>query len=85
MYHAVHEDFAMSQRPDPYRAGPSLDPLEAVPAKFNAESDPHLIGLHDNARRAFDEMALYMVARCRGAGVEVPAGVEMPGEWRGNV
>lgn len=61
----------MSERPAPYRAGHDHlppDVLEAAIARYRAESDPRLLELLDNARRAFDELAAYMVQRCAEAG-----------------
>ncbi len=48
------------------------DVLEATLARYRAESDPRLLELLDNARRAFDELAAYMAAKCVEAGVELP-------------
>lgn len=65
----------MSEPQAPYRAGSApdatLDPVAAAVARFNAE-DPHLVELLDRARRAFDELAAYMAAKCAAARVEVP-------------
>jgi hypothetical protein len=52
------------------------DNIEATLARYRASSDPRLLELLDNARRAFDELAAYMVQQCAAAGVELPT------EWR---
>jgi hypothetical protein len=58
----------MGERPPPYNAGERTADLAQ---RF--VDDPHLYGLLQRAKDAFNELAAYMAGKCKEAGLEMPA------------